>query len=176
MTVLCKCGCGDPAPVIVKNNTARGYVAGEHHEYIRNHRKRKRTYVHFKFCNDCRQLKHKNAFTDCISSRDGKQTYCKSCTRGKYQLDPAKVRSYSKARRARLLGVFVEHVDAQVLFERDEGVCGICNTAVNRDDMHIDHIVPLSRGGLHCYANVQVAHSRCNLRKRNKIELDTVRS
>jgi 5-methylcytosine-specific restriction endonuclease McrA len=113
MTVLCKCGCGDPAPVIVKNNTARGYVAGEHHEYIRNHRKRKRTYVHFKFCNDCRQLKHKNAFTDCISSRDGK---------------------------------------------------------------HIDHIVPLSRGGLHCYANVQVAHSRCNLRKRNKIELDTVRS
>jgi 5-methylcytosine-specific restriction endonuclease McrA len=28
--------------------------------------------------------------------------------------------------------------------------------------MTIDHITPLSEGGLHCYENVQPAHSLCN--------------
>lgn len=32
----------------------------------------------------------------------------------------------------------------------------------------IDHIVPLSQGGTHELANVQLAHYRCNLSKNNR--------
>jgi 5-methylcytosine-specific restriction endonuclease McrA len=68
-------------------------------------------------------------------------------------------------RRARKLGQFVESVDPQRVFERDEGICGICGGEVDREDFHVDHMVPLAKGGKHSYANVQLAHPACNLRK-----------
>jgi 5-methylcytosine-specific restriction endonuclease McrA len=33
----------------------------------------------------------------------------------------------------------------------------------------VDHIVPIMRGGVHSYANVQLAHPRCNRMKGAKI-------
>lgn len=64
----------------------------------------------------------------------------------------------------------VEHVDRQVVFERDEGICGICREPVERNDFHIDHVIPLSKGGEHSYANVQVAHPPCNLAKSDRLD------
>lgn len=49
------------------------------------------------------------------------------------------------------------------------GVCGICMAPANPDDWHVDHIIPLSRGGQHTLNNVQVSHPRCNLSKYNKL-------
>jgi len=72
-------------------------------------------------------------------------------------------------RRARKLAAFVEDVDRSVVFERDAGVCGICNLPVNLDDWHLDHIQPLSKGGEHSYANTQVSHPTCNMRKGAKL-------
>jgi 5-methylcytosine-specific restriction endonuclease McrA len=68
------------------------------------------------------------------------------------------------SRRARKLDRFIELVDPMVLFERDNGICGICASQI-KDDFHVDHIVPLSRGGSHSYDNTQIAHPRCNLSK-----------
>jgi 5-methylcytosine-specific restriction endonuclease McrA len=68
-------------------------------------------------------------------------------------------------RRARLRGCEAEAIDPAVVFERDEGVCGICGGAVDPADWHMDHVVPIARGGPHVYANVQVAHPRCNSSK-----------
>lgn len=68
-------------------------------------------------------------------------------------------------RRARLRGALVEPVDRLTLFELHGGICGICQTPVDRRDFHVDHIVPLSRGGEHSYANTQPTHPACNLRK-----------
>ncbi len=51
----------------------------------------------------------------------------------------------------------------QRLWERDSGLCGICHEPVAFDrNMHIDHLVPLSLGGTHDDANLQVTHGRCN--------------
>jgi len=36
---------------------------------------------------------------------------------------------------------------------------------------HIDHMIPLSRGGLHCATNVQVIPARLNLWKRDRLVL-----
>jgi 5-methylcytosine-specific restriction endonuclease McrA len=69
-------------------------------------------------------------------------------------------------RRARKLNQFVESVDPLVLLESHKGFCGICHKPI-RGDFHVDHIVPLSRGGEHSYANTQPAHPRCNMKKHN---------
>jgi 5-methylcytosine-specific restriction endonuclease McrA len=59
----------------------------------------------------------------------------------------------------------VEAVDALTVLERDDGVCGICGEDIDPTDFHVDHILPLARGGPHVYSNVQIAHPECNIRK-----------
>ena len=48
---------------------------------------------------------------------------------------------------------------------RDGLVCGLCGSDVPLEDLHIDHIRPVARGGTDKPENLQVAHSQCNLRK-----------
>ncbi len=68
-------------------------------------------------------------------------------------------------RRARKCGVNAEKVDRNVVYDRDKGFCHICGVAVFHDNWHLDHIVPLSKGGEHSYKNVAVSHPFCNLSK-----------
>jgi 5-methylcytosine-specific restriction endonuclease McrA len=82
--------------------------------------------------------------------------------------DKARVwgRKSANKRRAITKQVFVEAVDPRVVFERAKGVCGICGESVEMTSRwEVDHIVPISKGGSHCYANVQLAHRRCNRSK-----------
>lgn len=72
-------------------------------------------------------------------------------------------------RKARKMAAFVEDIDRGVVLERDQGYCGICDELVDPNDFHIDHVIPISLGGAHSYANVQVAHPFCNLRKGAKL-------
>jgi hypothetical protein len=55
-----------------------------------------------------------------------------------------------------------EWISRQAVWERDKGICGICHQPAEESNWHLDHIVPLSKGGLHLYANVQVSHPLCN--------------
>jgi 5-methylcytosine-specific restriction endonuclease McrA len=73
-------------------------------------------------------------------------------------------------RRARERAAFVEDVDPRVVYYRDGGTCWLCWLQVPRvvgDPLSpsLDHVVPLSKGGEHSYANVRLAHSICNARK-----------
>jgi 5-methylcytosine-specific restriction endonuclease McrA len=77
-------------------------------------------------------------------------------------------RMTQQTRRARKLGQFVEKVDPRVVYVRDKGLCGICGTTVY-GKFHIDHVIPLARGGEHGYANTQIAHPECNLSKGAKV-------
>lgn len=80
--------------------------------------------------------------------------------------NPEKVARYQRTRRARKSGAkVVEPVDLLRVYERDQGVCHICKRHVDRIDASIDHLVPLSVGGDHSYANVSLAHLRCNQRR-----------
>ena len=54
------------------------------------------------------------------------------------------------------------------VYKRRGGKCGICRKRVAPDNFHVDHIVPLNRGGEHSYRNVQLAHPSCNSRKRDR--------
>lgn len=63
------------------------------------------------------------------------------------------------------------------VFERDKWVCRICEEEIDQKlkypnplSASLDHIVPLSKDGLHVLENVQAAHLVCNVRKGNRLE------
>lgn len=57
-----------------------------------------------------------------------------------------------------------EIVDA--LWNRDRGMCVYCGS---KENIHIDHIIPFSKGGSNDIANLQLLCQKCNLEKSNKI-------
>lgn len=73
----------------------------------------------------------------------------------------------AQERRARKRSLFVERISLRVVYRRDGGRCGICGRPAAWHRASLDHIVPLSHGGRHEYANVQLAHRLCNSRRRN---------
>lgn len=81
-------------------------------------------------------------------------------------------RRAASTRHARKLNAFVEAVDPLVVLELADGECGICGGDVDPLDFHVDHIIPLARGGEHSYANTQPAHRSCNQRKWAHIDAD----
>lgn len=85
---------------------------------------------------------------------------------------PERVRVSAHRRRARLAGATIEPVDAvAVLASRPD--CYLCGCLLAAD-VHLDHIVPLARGGAHSSANLAPTHDVCNLRKGDRLlsELD----
>jgi hypothetical protein len=69
----------------------------------------------------------------------------------------------------------VESFKDREIFERDNWVCGLCGEPVDPDLRHpdpqsasLDHRKPIVKGGGHTRANVQLAHLRCNFRKRDR--------
>lgn len=83
--------------------------------------------------------------------------------------NPQKILDRNAARRATKMQVTVEEVDRTVVFQRDNGVCHLCGHLVDPDNWHLEHIIPLIRGGEHSYANTAVSHPDCNLKKGDKI-------
>ena len=85
-------------------------------------------------------------------------------------------REYKIKRKEQLKKAFVEPVSFKKIYKRDQAICQICGEHVEYDKTPtnpmgatIDHIVPLSKGGLHCINNCQLAHRVCNSLKGDKI-------
>jgi 5-methylcytosine-specific restriction endonuclease McrA len=83
--------------------------------------------------------------------------------------------------RARYYGVPYEHVNRGKVYDRDGWQCGICCEPIDHTLAHpdprsasLDHVIPISRGGPHTYANCQAAHLDCNVAKSDRVgdELD----
>lgn len=55
-----------------------------------------------------------------------------------------------------------------MLFAKQGGICPACGLLLNKD-FHIDHKVPLSKGGLNVDTNVQLLHAVCNMKKGSKL-------
>lgn len=85
--------------------------------------------------------------------------------------NPEKKRVQRENRRAREIGAvgyyFSEHVTWHWLVQ--DGKCAYCNCQLNKDEFHVDHILPLTRGGSNWTQNLSLACPRCNLSKSNKL-------
>lgn len=89
---------------------------------------------------------------------------------------PLQRRDAARKRRASLRAVAVENVSAMDVFDRDEWMCGICSHPIPRVvtwphplSPSLDHILALSMGGNHSYANTQASHLACNMSKGARI-------
>lgn len=86
------------------------------------------------------------------------------------------VRAYKRKatalRRARKLGAEGTYtdIDIQTLYVEQLGKCKMCKIAV-LSKYHIDHIVPLCRGGSNWPSNLQILCPSCNCRK-NTLTMD----
>lgn len=105
---------------------------------------------------------------------------CKDC------LNKAMQTTHEHRRRARLKAQMVDKdITIEGLFRRDKGVCSLCGGRCDLEDYtvregvfiagdwypSVDHIKPISKGGLHSWGNVQLAHRRCNtLKSDNELE------
>lgn len=84
------------------------------------------------------------------------------------QRHPEKGRESTRRYRARKFEAFVEHMAEDEIIQRDLGLCGICGDQV-MTELEIDHIVPLSRKGLHSPDNLRLTHKSCNRQKHDKL-------
>jgi hypothetical protein len=65
-------------------------------------------------------------------------------------------------------------ISVEELYERDNGMCGICGNRVTRRQLlrglaNRDHIVPASLGGTNHQSNLRLAHYTCNIRRGNDL-------
>lgn len=109
-------------------------------------------------------------------------------TRPKYCSDKCANKAVRKSkeikRRTRIKDATVDKdITVLGLFKRDAGLCYLCGKPCRLDDYvmqdgqkqcgdwypSIDHVVPLSKGGIHSWDNVRLAHRICNSLKRDKL-------
>ena len=100
--------------------------------------------------------------------------YCSSLCMRRYNDAKKKDRRFR-----RIKEVQKDVITIQRLYERDNGVCHICNKVCDWSDYmekdgvfiagnnypSIDHIIPISRDGVHSWDNVKLAHRICNSRR-----------
>lgn len=71
-------------------------------------------------------------------------------------------------------GVLSKEISKKLL-ELQKGKCAACRASLD-DGFHIDHIMPLSKGGEHADNNVQLLCPFCNVSKHNKHPVDFMQS
>lgn len=76
----------------------------------------------------------------------------------------------STVQRARQYGVAENgRVNRQAIIDRDKGTCYLCGAKPVPEDLTLDHVVPLSKGGPHLPENVRVACRHCNAVKHDRL-------
>lgn len=110
------------------------------------------------------------------------EVYTATYPLSKYCSNKCRDKAYRK--RDRYNGITVDNnITLEALARRDNNVCQICGGAVDWDDKEtingtvicgnyypsIDHIMPISKGGLHSWDNIQLAHRICNSLKCDKV-------
>lgn len=80
--------------------------------------------------------------------------------------DPERSRETCRRQQAvRWYAAKANPVSYDAVYERDSGICYLCERHVDRNGCHFDHVIPLSKGGSHTYENIRPTHATCNIRK-----------
>lgn len=165
-TATCKV-CSDKEKELVKAKRKRQAETNRIEQYRQRMLSKSYVQTEMKQCPGCGML-----FT-------GGNVYCSISCRKKV------LNARGKDKRIRRVSSVVidKNITLESLFERSKGKCALCGGQCDYTDYHykgnvfiagnqypsIDHIVPLSKGGLHSWDNVQLAHRICNTKKSNDI-------
>lgn len=124
-------------------------------------------------CTRCGVVKARDQFAKLNSSKHGLQSLCRDCQsraskawiKANPERNRAKCRASTSRRNARKLNVTVEHFTGDDLrhsyAKRGLEACVYCDGPYEQDD----HVIPLSRGGVHACWNLVTACAYCNQSK-----------
>ena len=82
-------------------------------------------------------------------------------------------RTYTRDARRRLKQGQLGRFSREQVIERDRKTCYMCGKVCARSEIHLDHVIPLSKGGDHTLENIKVSCADCNLRKGNGTIIST---
>ena len=77
-------------------------------------------------------------------------------------------RQKRRALEKKAIGYFCEG-DIKMLFRQQAGCCAYCLEPIAYGQFHIDHVIPLSKGGTNWRRNLALTCATCNLSKGNKL-------
>lgn len=131
----------------------------------------------YKICTRCSIEKLVSQFGNNKIQYDGKHSWCRKCListkreyRKKYPDRDKKGKSERMAkRRARLANVISGNIPSkEYLLNKQNGMCAYCKCKGKNVVWHLDHIIPISKGGSNTINNVQILCMSCNLKKNDK--------
>lgn len=107
--------------------------------------------------------KRRAAYRAWYAANPEKVRAAKRASRQRY---PEKHAEHEARRRALKQGTpAVEKIDRVAIIARDNSTCYLCERVLSRNEITLDHYIPLSAGGPHTAANLRVACRSCNSRK-----------
>ncbi len=129
-------------------------------------------------------LKHFRSKSEmCQPCRDAAKVYMKEYSKKNYEEQKIRKREVDRRRRAQKhRNGFEKYTEVEVIKEYGS-ICHICNIQINlsfprhasKDNwemgLHIDHVIPISKGGPDTLENVRPAHGICNIKKNNKVSV-----
>lgn len=125
-----------------------------------------------KKCSLCHLVLPRDNFHNDASNWDGKQTKCKPCRKAVNSAwplnNPEKASEQRQRRRALQKSCETKLVTHKEIKRLMQQPCLYCGKASE----HIDHIIPLSRGGRHSIGNLTGACANCNLSKGSKFIME----
>lgn len=142
---------------------ARDRQRSENRREIRRQLKAEQLELSFCICKQCGQP---------FVQTHGKQAFCSDRCRKAYA-------NRRKDRRLTAANIIDKDITLERLYKRDSGVCYLCGKACDWTDYivkdgvticgdnypSIEHVEPISKGGLHSWANVKLACRGCNTAK-----------
>ncbi len=154
------------------NAANRERLLHRYRAYNETHREERRTYDRIRHSKETPEFRH----MEYEKRRDYIQEYSrinrdrKNATNRLYrQTFPEKHAEKENRRRARKLNApMVEKIDRQAIIERDKWTCYLCGCICTSENITLDHVVPLARGGSHTADNLRVACRSCNCKKHAK--------
>lgn len=98
-----------------------------------------------------------------------------------YKADPEKFIAFQRTQRAKRRQAYAEKYRKEDVLQRWGSNCHICGESIDlaaprqtmhegwEKGLHLDHVIPLSKGGTDTLDNVKPAHGQCNIKKQARI-------
>lgn len=87
-----------------------------------------------------------------------------------------KIQSHTRRARKKANGGKLSPGISLKLLSLQRGKCAICKKSLKKSGFHLDHIIPLSRGGANVDQNIQLTCPSCNIKKGGKDPIQFMQS